>query len=62
MFTQQRMISGNGYFCSPNMEDFAKRMVRQEIEQEQIRSEIRQGLRPAPSHQNWGVWDISDRH
>ena len=56
------MISGNGYFCSPNMEDFAKRMVRQEIEQEQIRSEIRQGLRPAPSHQDWGVWNISDRH
>ena len=56
------MISGNGYLCSPNMEDFCKRMVQNEIEQEQIRSEIRQGLRPAPSHTDWGVGDISDRH
>ena len=56
------MISGNGFLCSPNMEDFCKRMVAQELEQETIRQEIRNGLRPAPS---WGQstnWYISDRH
>jgi hypothetical protein len=43
------------------MVDFATRMVRQEMEQEQIRQEIRKGLRPAPSD-SWGIWNISDRH
>ena len=56
------LTQGNGFLCTPGMEDFCTRMVRQEMEQEQIRHEIRQGLRPAPSHTDWGVWDISDRH
>jgi|ETNmetMinimDraft_29_1059903.scaffolds.fasta_scaffold00342_5 hypothetical protein len=56
------MISGDGFLCSPNMEDFCKRMVAQELAQETINQEIRNGLRPAPS---WGQsthWYISDRH
>ena len=55
------LIQGNGFLASPNMIDFATRMVRQEMEQEAIRQEIRKGLRPAPSD-SWGIWNISDRH
>jgi len=55
------LIQGNGFLASPNMVDFATRMVRQEMEQEAIRQEIRKGLRPAPSD-SWGIWNISDRH
>jgi len=26
------------------------------------RERVRQGLEPAPRTQNWGTWNISDRH
>ena len=55
-------VPGTEVTQTPGLEDLCTRMVRQEMEQEQIRHEIRQGLRPAPSHTDWGVWDISDRH
>jgi len=56
-----KLISGDGFLCSPGMEDFCKRMVAQERQQMQINEEIRLGLRPAPSRQ-FGYWNISDRH
>jgi len=56
------LVKGNGFFASPNMVSFAERMVEQELREEQIRHDIRAGLRPAPSAGQWSRWNISDRH
>ena len=32
------------------------------LRETQERQAIREGRLPAPRYQNWGVWNISDRH
>ena len=32
------------------------------LREAQERKEIREGRRPLPRYDNWGVWNISDRH
>ncbi len=54
------LITGNGYYCSPNMVQFCEHMVAKEMLQARIDHEVRMGLRPAPS--NFGTWNVSDRH
>lgn len=64
-YTQQHpmLVTGNGFYASPNMVSFCERMVEQELNQARIDHEIRQGLRPAPrTSGKFSVWDISDRH
>jgi len=57
------LVTGNGFYASPNMVSFCERMVEQELNQARINQEIRQGLRPAPrSSGKFSVWNISDRH
>ncbi len=46
------LIKGDGYLCSPNMEDFCKRMVAKEV------AESKEDV---PSR-HFGYWNISDRH
>jgi len=37
--------------------------IRQQMAAETAyRERVRQGLEPAPRTQNWGTWNISDRH
>ena len=45
------LIKGDGYLCSPNMEDFCKRMVAKEIAE---KADVSSG--------HIGYRNISDRH
>ena len=55
---KNKMIRGNGYYCSPNMVQFCKDMVAKELREAYEADQVRAGLRPAPSY---SYYNVSDR-
>jgi len=47
---------------SPLMQSVMESIKADMLREAQVRKEIREGRRPLPRYDNWGVWNISDRH
>ena len=58
--TNKTHITGNGYYCSPNMVQFCKDMVAKELLEAYEADQVRAGLRPAPPAPSY--YNVSDRH
>tara|TARA_B100002019_G_C20984869_1_gene457643 strand:+ start:134 stop:337 length:204 start_codon:yes stop_codon:yes gene_type:complete len=47
---------------SPIMQAAMDSIRKQMAAETAYRERVRQGLEPAPRYDNWGYWNISDRH
>ena len=61
------ITSADGIFMhstnpSPVMQAAMDSIRADMLREAQERKEIREGRRPLPRYDNWGVWNISDRH